>query len=231
LETPLFNIFNKNAWINIIVGILLGVGIYFNEWLQNLVYPVITTAHELGHTFAGWLLAYPSIPYFDFRQGTGVTVHGPRNFMIFISIYVIFTGLGWYYRHHLFILIILLISVLSYPWIAFSELSQTIILVMGHGTELALSGLMWYLALTGNSGWQVFYAMLGSFIMVYDLSFAYKLMYDNTYQMIYTYQGHGDFSQLAEMYCEGKVNTVANIFFWCCWLPPLTSFIISSYRR
>lgn len=225
---------NKSTWITLNIGLVLALAVYHILWIQNFIYPIITVVHEIGHTAVGWLFGYPSFP--SFRQDGGVTLHRPQNAAVLLGIYLGFAFLLRLYRGNYFTLSVLLVCLGGYSIITFTPLSKALILFMGHGTELLLAGLLLHLALTNFSQWLCpLFAMLGIFIVMYDFSFAYKLMYDSTYQMIYSYQqggnNLGDFSQLAQKYFDGQVSTVANLFFWCCGVTPILSYMLFRYQN
>jgi hypothetical protein len=225
---------DKSTWITLSIGFVLALMVYHILWIQIFIYPIVTVAHEIGHTAVGWLFGYPSFP--SFRQDGGVTLHRPQNASVLLGIYLGFAILLPIYRRNNLTLCVLLVSLGGYSVIAFTSLSKALILFMGHGMELLLAGWLLYLALTNFSQWLCpVFAMLGIFIVMYDFSFAYKLMYDSTYQMIYTYQqggnNLGDFSQLAQKYFGGNVSKVANLFLWCCCLTPILSYMLFRYQN
>lgn len=227
--------FNKHTWIILSIGFLLALGVYHLLWLQALIYPIVTTTHELGHALVGWLFGYPSLPLFDFSQREGMTLHANQNLAVLLSIYLTLASLLFRYRHNSLTLSVLIVSIFTYSIIAFTRLSNALIVFMGHGAELILASILLYFAFANHTLLlRLLYAMLGFFIVLYDLSFAYKLKYDFSYQLIYAYHSSGnrlgDFSRLA-LYFNGKVSTVANLFFWCCFLPPLGSFILFRYQN
>ncbi len=165
-----------------------------------------------------------------------MTLHHPQNPVVLLGIYLSFVILLSIFRHKHLSLWILLITLGGYSAIVFTSLSKALVLIMGHGMELLLAGYLLYLALTNFSQWLCpLFAMLGFSILLYDFSFAYKLMYDTTYQMIYTYQqggkNLGDFSQLAQTYFDGNLSTVANLFIWYCCLTPILSYMLFCYQN
>lgn len=226
---------NKHTWLILSIGFLLALCIYHILWLQAVIYPLITITHELGHALVGWLVGYPALPLFDFEQHEGMTRYGNQNLAVLLSIYLGLAILLFRYRHNSLTLSISLGVILTYSIIIFTRLSNVLIVFMGHGAELVLASILLYLAVANRIlPLRLLCATLGYFIVLYDLSFAYKLKYDLSYQLIYAYHSSGnrlgDFSRLA-LYFDGKVSTVASWFFWCCFLPPLGSLVLFRYQN
>lgn len=225
----------KDSWIILNMGFLLALMIYHSPFLLIFIYPLMAWIHEIGHAVSGWLFGYPSLPIFDFEQGNGMTFHGEQNIFVLILIYMLFLVLLFFYRSNPLTFNFLLISGVSHSVLLFTNYSETLILLMGHGSELLAATLLLYLAILTRWRMGPFYAMVGFFIVMYDLTLAYKLMYDQNYQKIYAYQQGGlqigDLSRLALKHFDNQLHTVARIFFWCCFFPPLISIVLFRYQE
>ena len=225
----------KRSWLILNIGFFLALVIYHSSFLIIFIYPVVAWVHEIGHAIGGWLFGYPSLPFFDFERGRGMTFHGEQNLSILIIIYTGLFLLLFFYRNNLLTFYLFLMSGVSYSILLFSHLPETIILLMGHGSELMVATLFLYIALLTPWKVGVISATGGFFIVMYDLTLAYKLMYDQGYQKIYTYQQGGvqigDLSRLAIKYFDHQLYPVARIFFWCCFFPPLISICLFRYQE
>ena len=106
---------------------------------------------------------------------------------------------------------------------------------MGHGSELVFAGVFLYRAISGSSiklaAERPLYAMVGSFIVLSDMRFAWGLIHDVGARAAYEEAKGGghwmDFSVLAEQYLHVELTTVAGLFWIACLLPPLAAWLVN----
>jgi len=219
------NSLEKDGWVSLNLGFLMALMVYHSPAMSALLYPAVVLVHEFGHAIIGWLFGYPSLPTFDFERGGGITFHGKQNIAILVGVYLNFFLLLFFYRDNFLTFRLLLWSLVGYSLLLVTDFFKLFILLMGHGSELGVASGCLYLAVTRRWVIGMSYAGLGFFIVMYDLTLAYKLMYDPSYQKIYVYQqgNNGDLSRLALQYFDNQLSSVANLLFWSCFLPLLIS--------
>lgn len=228
----------KDAWKALGSGLALAVILFFMPFLSFVFTYLIVLVHELGHAIFGWFYGYPSLPAFDFMYGGGITAHQDRTMIIVVIVYLL---LGWFIyllRRNPLSLIIMVIIVISYSFIAFTSAHQVILLFMGHGTELLFAITFLYRALSGSSvlvpAERPLYAFLGFFILFMDIRFAHRLMTSAVYRAEYgAAKGGGDwmdFSRLS-VYFGVELTSVAAFFLFLCLLVPVTAYLIFRYKE
>jgi hypothetical protein len=236
---PVIGSVDKKGWLTLGAGFVIALIVLFLlPWISWVFSYFVTLVHEFGHAIFGWLFGYPSVPAFDFRYGGGITAHQQRHVIIVVAVYGLFC-LGLYaYRRNRLTLICLSIGVLLYSLFAFTALHKILILFMGHGLELVFAGIFLYRALSGsaiiNALERPLYAIIGFFIELFDIQFAFRLFASPRHRAEYAgAKGGGhwmDFSRIAEEYLHVEVSTVALLFLICCVLPPLAAFLAHRYR-
>ncbi len=233
---------SRKGWQAIAIGAGLAlplVALPFFGFLAFLLHPLMTIVHELGHSIAGWLFGYPSIPAFDFVYGGGMTIHTGRQFGLLFVIYLIFAGLFYRFRHNRLTLGVLAGLAALHALLAFTRFHDLIILFMGHGTELIICTVFLYRAISGTSLVheleRPIYAFLGFFIQFYDLKFAFQLLTSREHQEDYAdAKGGGhwmDFSRISDDFFQSRFLLVVLAFFLFCFLPPVLAFLIHRFRN
>lgn len=196
---------------------------------------LLILVHELGHTAAAWIFGFPTIPSLDLRYGGGVSLHGARHPAVVIAVALL---LAWGVRvlWPLPRWRVLGLAVAGFWLLALiTGFDEVIILVMGHGFELAIAGLFLYRALTGRSlrtpAERPAYAFAGWFIVLYDLRFAWQLATDPDHRTVYEQAKGGghwmDFSRLGREFLGLDLGTVATLFLLATALVPLVAWLAS----
>ncbi|HEX3035666.1 MAG TPA: hypothetical protein VHT73_11150 [Thermodesulfobacteriota bacterium] len=229
----------KEGWICLLTGLFLAIVVLISPILSFIFHPLLIIIHELGHTFSGWLFGYPALPAFDFVYGGGITIHGEKNIGILALVYLSFSGLFLYYLKNRTTLILLTVCISLYTLFTFTSLHDVFILFMGHGSELILSGVFLYRAISGSSIVhsieRPLYAFAGFFIELSNIRFSYQLSRSEYHRLLYEEEKGGghwmDFSRIAEEYLNVELSTVSMLFFLCCFLPPVMAFLACRYKR
>ena len=110
---------------------------------------------------------------------------------------------------------------------------------MGHGSELILSGVFIYRALSGSvivhPVERPLYAFTGFFIELSNFRFSYQLSMSEYHRFMYEEEKGGghwmDFSRIAEEYLNVDLSTVSIFFFLCCFLPPILGFLVYRHQK
>ncbi len=230
---------DRSAWIMLLVGPIGALMCFSFFWLRWTLETFKTLVHEMGHAIVGWLFGYPSFPAFDVIWGGGVTVHWERSTLFWILIYVGFAGLFWVYRHNRATLTVLAALVLLHAVSAFTAIHSVLILFMGHGTELVIAGLFIYRAISGraiiHAAERPLYGIIGFFIVFSDITMAYNLLTNASYREDYLGAKGGDmdmdFSVIAHDYLHTDMGSVVMVFFVCCLLCLVLSFLAFRYME
>ncbi len=200
---------------------------------------LMTVIHELGHVATSWLFACPALPSFDLTYGGGVSHRVGQQPLLVLLIYVAFASAIVRSRDNRPALVVRLIFVVVYSFVAFSPLRELLIVAMGHGTELLIAGIFLYRALSGSQilrgGERPLYAFVGLYIILSDVRFAYQLMTSQEHRDAYgDAKGGGhwmDFSRLADEHLHLRLESVAAIFLLACVLTPLAAFLVDHVQR
>jgi|GEM_PF-549718 len=219
-----------------LVGALICLALQWPRWILSVF---ITLVHEMGHTIVGWLFGYPSLPAFDVIWGGGVTVHLQRSWLLAVGIYVLFGWLMYLYRRNRATMVFLGIVALIHAWASLTQIHSVIILFMGHGTELIIAGLFIYRAASGRSiilfAERPLYALIGFFIVLHDLPFAYRLITSVGYRAQYAACKGGDmnmdFVRIASDHLNVSLPSVATFFLVCCVMTPILALLAFRYEE
>ncbi len=183
----------------------MGVGSATALWLfpltNFLLHTLVTLLHETGHAACAWLCGRPAIPKFDLTHGGGVT-HSADKPMVFLLviicglwIWAIRTGWTTRWRWPLFA------AAAMHGLILLVGIDHALIVYAGHGCELALALVFLSRAVTGRAVHHeaegMLYAVLGFFIWLSSVTFAFEVIYD---------------PDARERYLEGKGGILANDF-------------------
>ncbi|HEY9701225.1 MAG TPA: hypothetical protein V6C58_02200, partial [Allocoleopsis sp.] len=225
---------DKEAYTSLGIGLFLAILISSLQFLSFALSYFVILVHELGHTFAGWLFGYPSIPAFNFVHGGGMTLNQERADSVMILIYLALGFLFYYYRKKKGTLIFLAVFTLIYSWIAFNNIHQGIITFMGHGFELIFTGIFLYRGFSGYglrlSLERPLYYMLAFFTFFKDVGFAWNLIYNSEIREIYE-EGIGgvidnDFVILARDFFHVNLSQVSGLFLVLTFLTPIITFLL-----
>lgn len=238
-NAPVIQPLERTDWITL--GIGLGVGVIFLKvgMLRFVLSYLFILIHEFGHAVIGWLFAYPSIPRFDFYYGGGICTYEGRSAFIYVVLALLYAVLIYTLRKNRFALIVIAVFTVIYIPVALTGAHMALFLFMGHGTELVFAGIFLFRAMTGSAiihaAEKPLYAACGFFIILRNMAFGYGLMTDLGARYVYAQQkggGHvGDFDRIAMDYLHVSLESVAFVFFLCCFLPLILSFLAALYRQ
>ncbi|MGP1383939.1 MAG: hypothetical protein ACTS2F_10300 [Thainema sp.] len=211
---------DKEGQRAIAAGLGLGLLVTLLGQVKFLLHPLITTVHELGHAATNWLFGYFAIPAFDFIYGGGVTMSSAQKSVIIVTL--MYLGLAYlFYRYWRNILTarLLLGLTLVYLLCAYTPIHQALIVGMGHGFELLFAIVFLYQSLSGlgcrTSIERPLYGMLGFYIVLYDIGFAWRLLTDSDMRAVYNLGKGGidnDFVRLARDYLGSNLSAIAVAF-------------------
>lgn len=225
-------------------AVALGAALAVAIWLVPLTRFVLgymgILVHELGHTATAWLFGYPAFPAFDFQYGGGLTSRHERQLPLVLAIVALFCWGLWKTRERRRLCGAVGILFAAWAILATTWMHEALMKAMGHGAELLFVGIFLYRALTG-SGVRVpaerpLYAMVGIFIWIECVGFAWKLIHDAGARAAYeNAKGGGhwmDFSILAEQYLRVELSSVARLFLFAALVtPPLVWWICRGRER
>ncbi len=230
---------DKTDWLMLLVCPAVALLCFVVFWFRWTLETFKTLVHEMGHAIFGWVFAYPSFPAFDVIWGGGVTLHTQRSTTLLILIYIGFAGLLWLYRKNRATVVFLIAVACIHALFSYTSIHSILIIFMGHGTELVIAGLFIYRALTGRAVVHAverpLYGIIGFFIVFSDLAFAYRLLTSAAFRAEYASAKGGDidmdFARIAGDYLHVSMNSVVLVFFICCLLCLVLSFLAFRYME
>lgn len=237
-DEPLRRSIEPAGWVALGIGVGLAGLTELWPLLRVLVGYMVVLVHELGHSLAGWLFGYPSIPAFDFTYGGGVTLHPEQVPLLVAVVYALLVLGAWVFRGNPMSLGLVASVIAGYTALVFTAASDVVMIAMGHGAELLFAALFIHRALSGTACHhaveRALYAWMGFHIVFHDLRFAFGLV-TNAFQreMYGEAKGGGhwmDFSRLADEFFGVSLETVAGAFLVLCLLTPLLAFAASWLR-
>jgi hypothetical protein len=166
------------------LGFVSALVIYVIPFTRFVFSALVTLFHELGHTVAGWLLGYPSLPAFDLVYGGGFTHQGTFRLPIVILAGCALAYITWLNRENRKWLAVMI--VISLVWLLFVTREwrrELIIAAAGHLGELTLAGVLLYKSITGE-GWRnpdlerPAAAFAAFFVQIHSTHFFWKLLHD-----------------------------------------------------
>jgi len=239
LEIPLCTL-DASAKSSLWIGAIAGLGLCWLPLSQFVLSYLVIIIHELGHTLAGWLMGYPSLPAFDFLHGGGITFQLQQRWgLIPLLIYGGMGGLLYYGRRSPLTVMVIISCALIYTGMYFTRINQLFFLAMGHGCELLFMGIFWYRSATGwgcqQPGERTLYAVLGFFMWFYDLNFVRQLLFDPQMRALYLL-GKGevldhDFVRIAQEFLRVDLSLVVVLFGVSCLLTPLLTWGLYRYQN
>jgi len=228
---------SRDTWTHAGVGVVLACLAFVFPLSRVALDGFIILIHEMGHAAFGWLFGRLSIPAFDLNHGGGVTMIQDQSVTLLFGIYLGFGTLFWLARGNRRDLIAIGIILPIYSLCAHTNLNELIILYMGHGTELVIATIFLYRAASGrsiiNPLERPVYSLVGWFVLMRDVSFAFSLIFDYGARARY-YLGKGghanDFVRIAENHLNCELGAVAFFFLLCCFLPLIIAFLLHRYQ-
>ena len=195
------------------IGLGLSLVLVKLPFMGLLFHPLVTIVHELGHSVAGWIFGYPSIPAFDFSEGGGVTFHFREdpdrlgNWIMFGIILVLL----WRTRRHRPTTIGLLGFGAIYGYLAFTHWHEAIILAAGEGAVLIMASVFLNRAMTGTALLQAderpAYAMVGFILLFNEVSFFWRLANDASFRDFYDEGKSYADNDLVRLMTEQRIHT------------------------
>ena len=183
---------NLKLWA---LGLLAALGLSSIPLLSNLAAYLPILLHECGHTVAAWYFGRMAIPSFDFGDGGGMTYwSNPSYFMLAVldlTLIAVAVIIRPFPRWGLALIIFL-----TAQWIAiFTGFDQIIIVLMGHGGELASASWLLYNSLkplnfSYNRFDRLVLSFLGFFFVFFGAEFYHNIIF-NSYFRSYYFQGKG----------------------------------------
>lgn len=237
-DVPPTRTIEQAGWIAFAAGLGLAVLTELVPLLRVLIGYFVVLVHELGHTLAGWLFGYPSVPAFDFTYGGGVTMHQERSLPIVLVVYAALLVLLFVFRRNRTTLAIAAVVLASYSLLLATDGADVAVIAMGHGGELFFAALFLHRAISGRACHhaleRILYAWIGFHVVFHDLRFAWGLATNAFQREMYAgAKGGGhwmDFSRLANEHLGVTLETVAGGFLLLCLLPPLCALLASWLR-
>ncbi|NJO41796.1 MAG: hypothetical protein HC769_20895 [Cyanobacteria bacterium CRU_2_1] len=230
---------DTQAWKTIAASFLVAAFLLTSRPLILLFNPFLTVVHELGHTILAWLFGYFAIPAFDFIYGGGVTIQTQQPILLIaIGIYTGFAYLFYRYRKNALTCKVLLGILILYAICAYTPLHHSLMIAMGHGSELIVGGIFLYRALSGSGCCHMIerpiYGMLGFFAVLYDTRFAYRILTIPQVRSVYE-EGkggvlHHDLVRLAGEYWGVELSIVMIGFLLLSLLTPVIPFLLFRYQ-
>lgn len=238
VDLPLYTLDATQRRI-LLIGLVTALVLCSHPFVRFVLSYLVITIHELGHTLAAWLMGYPALPAFDFLYGGGVTLRlGERWVLVPIGVYgALVGGLLYFWRNRWTCLVLLALGLL-YTGLYVTRWSEGLVVAMGHGMELLVAGLFLLRALTGwacqQPGEQTLYGILGFFVLVYDLHFAWQLLFDAQVRAWYL-QGKGDvldhdLVRLAQEFLGVDLALVVVLLGLSCLVTPLVAWGLYRYQ-
>ena len=220
---------DREGWIAIATGIGLALLVLASQQVTFLLTPLITLVHELGHTLANWIFGYPAIPAFDFVHGGGVTFHTRRLPFLMGLIYGGFGYLFYVYWQNYLTARVLLGVAIAYSICAFTGIHDFLMVSMGHGFELIFAGISMGRAMSGYGCRYAIerplYAMVGTYVTIYDIQFSWRLIFDQTARAVYEQGKSGlidhDLVRIARDVFQVDLTATASVMLLLTVLTPL----------
>ncbi len=237
-DEPLGRRIEAAGWKALGLGLGLALLTELLPFLRVLVGYFVVLVHELGHTLAGWLFGYPSIPAFDFAYGGGVTSHQDQRPGLLLLVYGVLAFLLWVFRGNRVSFVLVAAASAGYTLLLVTDGADIAMIAMGHGAELLFAALFIHRAVSGRACEHAverpLYAWIGFHIVFHDVSFAWGLVVSSFQREVYEgAKGGGhwmDFSRLAEEFFGVSLETVAGGFLLLCLLSPVLGLAVSWLR-
>lgn len=228
----------RTQWVMLLVTPLVALLCFVFFWPRWILDTFRILIHEMGHAIFGWVFGYPSFPQFDIIFGGGLTRHFERNTVLLIAIYLGFGFLAYLYRNNRTMLIVLTVAASLHAIVSYTDIHSVIILFMGHGTELIIAGIFIFRCLSGRAvvhpAERPLYGVIGFFILFFDFRFAFGLL--TSASRVKDYLGgkgdlDNDFVRIAHDHLHVSLSSVVGVFFLCCILCLLLSFLAFRYME
>ena len=229
----------RAGWTSLLAGLFLAALVFLVPALNFIFQALLILVHELGHAAAGWAFGYASIPAFDFAYGGGVTLHQERSMLLVALVYALMAGAAWALRRNGLAVHVIAVAAVLYTVLAITPAHQFLTVLMGHGSELAISAVFLSRSM---GGWALaypierpLYGFAGFFILLADLKFSYRLWSSEASRWEYRQAKGGgdwmDFSKISRDFLHTDLETVAMLFFLLCLLTPVAAFLAFRYRK
>jgi hypothetical protein len=183
-----------------------------------------TMFHEIGHSLFSWFFGIPTVPavftVIGGDQAGGVAYNLAERTMTLQIIMYFVMAYGcywvWNYAHSFFIIVAALFMLIVI--MSFTKYYEVVILFMGHGGAMLTGAFFLFRAILHLGPKPVYErwlnAFFGLFLIVQNMHFGYKLIYDYAFRMKYTSHKafgaiHNDLEAITHIVYSWNVNGVA----------------------
>jgi len=196
-------------------------------------------AHEMGHSVAGILAGIPTFPAIRL-DGHAMAMSGEQSFPLLCMVW---GGLGygvWFLRDRPVFSIPLAGLLLFSPIVAYTDLTDPWILVMGHGGELVFAILCFVRVLTGCSFTRgeverVLYSVMAWYLLAKNTLLFWGIAFRADALIDYYSSGsfglRNDFDRLANDHLDVALDSVAFWMLFPCALTFPIAYAIYRLRR
>lgn len=156
------------AWVYFAIGAVAAPVFAWFSLSGWMGWFLATLMHEMGHSAFAWFLGMPSIPAISLA-GEAAAVHGSQILPLVLAIWI---GLGfgaWFLRPAAMRYTVMVAVVVTYPFLAWTDMREILHLLGGHLGELIFAVIFFWRALVGgftsNRIERVLYAMLAWYLV------------------------------------------------------------------
>ncbi|MHC4780647.1 MAG: hypothetical protein ACYTFG_18920 [Planctomycetota bacterium] len=139
--------------------------------------------HETGHAFAAIFFGHPAIP-----NARGFCSWYSQSFFLAAGVWIGLAVLAWKVRDRKPLLVLLGVTLLVQPILAFMKFHMVVMSLAGHGGEAVFAAIFLWRALRGGFFKEFerpLYAMLGWYLWLSNVFMCLKLMTDDVYRRLY----------------------------------------------
>jgi len=196
--------------------------------------------HEIGHTIFSWGYGYVTVPYFDFFNGGGMSMPLSEQSHL-LSLFILSGGAyGIFLIRDYRVVFWLAMGLWLFLFItSFMGFHETVILFMGHVSELIVGSFFIYRALMN---WVVkagverhFYAIIGFFMIFSNIRDFIGLIVSDIERNVYAAQKGafhmGDFSRIAIDELGVSLEAVSGFAFAIAMILLILPFVVYAFER
>ncbi len=138
-----------DSWIYLAIGLVTAPVFAWTPILQYMGWFLSALVHEMGHAAAAWLCGMPAIPAISLA-GEAAAVHQEQSVVLALAIATAFGAAAWHFLGGRARIVAIVLALVLYPAIAFTEAKELLHLLAGHGGELAFATLCLWKVLDGG---------------------------------------------------------------------------------
>jgi len=221
----------KRGWISLGVGLLGSIAVYSSNFLAFAFHYFTLLVHEAGHTIFDWIFGYPSIPYFDFVFGGGVTISSQRSLELIAIIYIIFGIFLFVYMNNILTAGIIFTLMIVYSIFAFTFLHHVVDSFMGYGTEVIFGVFCLYMSIRKNALIHILekpvFAFFGFLFLLHNLKVSYFSI--TPYLFNPKAETIKDFMNISEEYLPIEPRTISLVLFISCFICMIGVYFMHRY--